>query len=85
MSVEEIRATIAEIEQRAGSAAEQLGRTRAEIDEVAELLAHISQGSIAPEAGDALTRLRTVSDKLGHAVHDALVAGETAGEYAGRL
>ncbi len=85
MSINEVQALLAEVEQRTGSAAGQLGAVRSEVEEVTELLVHVSQGSTAPEAGDALGALRSVSTELGRAVHDALVASETVREYDGRL
>lgn len=85
MGIDEIRAAIAETQQRGEGAATQLTAIRNELEGATALLMQITQGSSDPSVTEAVGQLQTVTDELDQLTPRIHSATETAQAYAARL
>lgn len=85
MNIEEIRAAIAEAEQRGQTAAQQLLQVREDLQSMTQLLMQTTQGSHDVEVTEAVGQLQAVGDDLDQIPGRIHAATSTATTYAGRL
>ena len=85
MGIEEIKQAIAGVQERVSTVSAQLSGVRTELGEATSLLAQATNGSSDADVSDALGTLRGLDEQLQAVAGQALQAGESALNYAGRL
>ena len=85
MGIEEIKQAIAGANERVATATAQLSGAQTELDEASAMLAQATNGSSDSEVVAALSTLRGIDEQLQQLSGQALQAGESALNYAGRL
>lgn len=85
MGIDEIKQAIAGVQERVSTVSAQLSGVRTELGEATSLLAQATNGSSDADVSDALGTLRGLDEQLQAVAGQALQAGESALNYAGRL